>query len=313
MTLQQIYNLAIRMGIAADPRPKARIKKILDREKKAYKKLKGIKRNIFDQERLTNPYADTRVLCGSLNKKVKKILVGIDIGPAELLLAQSLGDIDLVISHHPRGIALAGLDGVMELQADLLASYGIPINVAESLIEKRMSEVSRGIAPANHNRAVDTAKILDIPLICIHTPCDNQVYQKVNKKIVQNKSKIDTVGDIVEILYSFPEYKEAARLGAGPMIFAGKKERRCGKISLTEVTGGTEGNKEIFKFMAQAGIGTVVGMHMSEPNRKEAEKYHINVIIAGHMASDSVGVNVFLDELVKKGIKAVPCSGLIRK
>ncbi|PJB18902.1 NGG1p interacting factor NIF3, partial [Candidatus Falkowbacteria bacterium CG_4_9_14_3_um_filter_36_9] len=49
-----------------------------------------------------------------------------------------------------------------------------------------------------------------------------------------------------------------------------------------------------------------------EEHRKEAEKNHINVVIAGHMASDSLGMNLFLDELEKKGITVVPCSGLIR-
>jgi hydrogenase maturation factor len=64
--------------------------------------------------------------------------------------------------------------------------------------------------------------------------------------------------------------------------------------------------------MSQAGIGTIIGMHMNEEYRKEAEKYHINVVIAGHMASDSLGMNLFLDELEKKGIEIVPVSGLIR-
>ncbi len=312
MTIEQIYKLAIKLGIKADPRPKEQIKKILDREKKKYKALRKVLREIFDLERLANPYADTRILFGDPNKSVKRVLTGIDIGSGEVMLADKLGDIDLIISHHPIGLALAGLDGVMELQADVLASYGIPINIAECLIEKRMSEVARGLAPVNHARALDTARILEIPLICTHTPCDNLVYQAVNKKIVQAKN-INTVGDVIDLLYTFPEYKEAARCGAGPMVFAGKKERRVGKICLSEITGGTEGNKEIFKYMAQAGIGTVIGMHMSEPNRKEAEKHHLNVIIAGHIASDSVGMNVFLNELVKKGVEVITCSGLIRK
>jgi hypothetical protein len=53
-------------------------------------------------------------------------------------------------------------------------------------------------------------------------------------------------------------------------------------------------------------------MHMSEEHRREAEKNHINVVIAGHMASDSLGMNLFLDELVKQGITVIPTSGLIR-
>jgi len=30
------------------------------------------------------------------------------------------------------------------------------------------------------------------------------------------------------------------------------------------------------------------------------------------MAADSIGANLYLDELEKKGIEVVPCSGLIR-
>ena len=68
----------------------------------------------------------------------------------------------------------------------------------------------------------------------------------------------------------------------------------------------------MYEKISQAGIGTIMGMHMGEEHRKEAEKNHINVVIAGHMASDSLGMNLFLDELEKKGITVVPCSGLIR-
>ena len=64
--------------------------------------------------------------------------------------------------------------------------------------------------------------------------------------------------------------------------------------------------------MAQAGIGTTIGMHMSREHWKEAKAALINVVIAGHISSDSLGVNIFLDELEKEGIEIVPCSGLIR-
>ena len=44
----------------------------------------------------------------------------------------------------------------------------------------------------------------------------------------------------------------------------------------------------------------------------DLNKLHINVIDAGHMAADSIGANLYLDELEKKGIVVIPCSGLIR-
>ena len=83
--------------------------------------------------------------------------------------------------------------------------------------------------------------------------------------------------------------------------------------------GGSEGSPKLYEKMAQAGIGTVVGMHVSEEHKKEADTAHINVVIAGHISSDSLGMNLFLDELEKQarlpdgqGIEIIPFSGLTR-
>jgi putative NIF3 family GTP cyclohydrolase 1 type 2 len=310
MTIQQIYNLAIKMGIEADLRGKAKVRKYLARQKEKYQKLAPEKKREFDKERLTNPYSDTRILVET-KKPVKKILVGIDIGVGELLLAKELGGIDLIISHHPHGQALANLDDVMHLQADVLAQYGVPINIAEGLLKMRISEVSRSISPVNHNRVVDAAKLLGIGFMCVHTPTDNLVANFLDKKIKKNKPEY--VGEVLKLLKEIPEYQEAIKIGAGPRLFAGHEDNRCGQIALTEITGGTEGSSKIYEKMAQAGIGTVIGMHMSEEHKKEAEAAHINAVIAGHMSSDSIGLNLFLNQLEKQGIKIIPCAGLIRK
>ena len=130
-------------------------------------------------------------------------------------------------------------------------------------------------------------------------------------KIIK-RAKPETVGEIIDILKKIPEYSKAITRKAGPEIFVGNKNNSAGKIVLTEITGGTEGAVGIYEKMSQAGIGTIIGMHMDEERKKEAVKYFINVVIAGHISSDSLGVNQFLDELEKKGIKITPCSGLIR-
>ena len=64
--------------------------------------------------------------------------------------------------------------------------------------------------------------------------------------------------------------------------------------------------------MAKAGAGTLVEMHVPEDAVLELRKLHINIIDCGHMAADSIGANLFLDEIEKRGVKVVPCSGLIR-
>lgn len=309
MKISEIYALAIELGVANDLRGKDRVTAHLDRIKQKYDKLSDKEKESFDQELLVNPYSDTRILHDH-DREVKKILVGIDMEGPELLLAQQMGDIDLVLAHHPEGRGLSDLSGCMELQAEVIASYGVPINIAQGLMEPRISEVARGINPINHFRSVDLAKHIDMGYMCVHTPCDNMVATFLKNKIEEHD--LTYVSEIFDVLEEIPEYQEAKKQGLGPLLFAGKKENFCGKIAITEVTGGTEGTPEIYERLASAGIGTIIGMHMSEKHTKAANKAHINALIAGHMSSDSIGVNLFLDELEKRGIEIVPISGLIR-
>ena len=65
------------------------------------------------------------------------------------------------------------------------------------------------------------------------------------------------------------------------------------------MTGGTEGPKKIFPRLSQAGVGTIVAMHLSEDHYKHARDEHINVVIAGHIASDSLGLNLLFDAVEK--------------
>ena len=54
-------------------------------------------------------------------------------------------------------------------------------------------------------------------------------------------------------------------------------------------------------------------MHLSEEHFKKAKEERMNVIIAGHIASDNVGLNILLDSLEKKGkLKILTCSGFRR-
>ena len=297
--------------MAADPRGRRGIQKWLARQRQKYNKLSREERSLYDRERLTNPYADTRILFGDPNTRVNTILAGIDINSGDIALSKTLNlKLDLIINHHPQGKALATLDEVMDLQADLMAAQGVPINVAEGVMKARIEQVSRSVAPANHNQTVDAAKLAKIPMICTHTVCDNNVYNFLTKWL--ERKNFETVSELVEALKKIPEYKIASQNNAGPRIFAGAPENRPGKIVALEITGGTEGSKEVYEKLSQAGVGTIIGMHMKDENRDEALKHHLNVVVAGHISSDSIGMNLFLDKLAQKRIKIIPVSGLIR-
>ncbi len=315
MKLKALYHKAVEIGIENDLRGKKEIKRILQEEREKYKKIQKEKAEYYDQDRLFNPFSDTRVLNGSLDLEVKKVIVGIDMEIGEVLLTYLLNKdqdkkIDLVIAHHPEGYALARLYDVMKLQADLLANYGITISVAEQLLEKRISEIERRLMPINHNRAVDAAKVLGIPMMCIHTPADNCVTNYL-KKLFETK-KPRKLRDLMKILNNIPEYKKLSKLQVPPKIVSGSEDNKCGKI-FVDMTGGTEGSKEIFEKYAVSGISTLVCMHLSEDHLEKAKKANLNVVIAGHIASDSLGLNLLFDQIEKEEkLEFVSVSGFER-
>jgi putative NIF3 family GTP cyclohydrolase 1 type 2 len=133
-------------------------------------------------------------------------------------------------------------------------------------------------------------------MMCVHTPADNCVNAHLRARF--EKEKPARLKDLVELLMKIPEYRKAARRKAGPKIVSGADNARCGKI-LLEMTGGTEGPKNIYEQQALSGVSTVVGMHLSEEALENAKKAHLNVVIAGHISSDTLGLNLLFDELEK--------------
>lgn len=285
MKLGRLYNQLVKFGIDRDPRKKVP----------------------------KEPFSDTAILFGSPATQVKKVLVGIDIEVGDLLLADRIRQrrgLDLVMSHHPEGHAYAALYKVMQLQVDMLARLGVSSKVAQELMDERKREVERRILPQNHMRAVDAARLLELPFMCVHTPADNHAYSFI--KGLLNRNKPRTVQDTVDILMELPEYKEAQRYAVGPRIILGSPRRPAGKISV-EMTGGTEGPKEIFDKMYKAGVRTLVCMHLSEEHFKKVKDANLNVVIAGHISSDTLGLNLILDRIEKEEkLQVTDCSGFRR-
>lgn len=313
-TLQQSYDMALDLAIKRGPRPVKEIQDQLKKLKQEYEKMDEKKKEYFDMESLKNPFLDSRILNGDPKTPLKRVLVGIDIGVGEILLANELSKngkkIDAVIAHHPEGRALIDLTRVMDIQQDISVEEGVPINVAEKLMRTRVGDLNRALHAVNHFQVPNAAKLLDIPFACYHTFADNVVYWFIKNYITKRKPK--TVGDVIEQLMELPEYQMAKKMGNGPMVFVGDEKSSCGKISFSGFTGGTSGSKEIYAKMAAAGVGTILSMHIPEEHRKLAEKHHINVLICGHMASDSMGVNLLMDEFEKKGVEILECGGFLR-
>jgi len=313
MKLQEIYRTCVEAGMEADPRSEAELKRVMAVSARAYGKLDEEDRPYFDTERLTNPYADTRIAAGDPDLEVRGLITGVDMETAEVLVADRLREkgapIDLIFAHHPEGPGFARLDEVMHMQADLWAAQGVGIGAADSLISKRASEIRRHFMPYNHYRAVQSAELMGFAVMSCHTPADNSVQRFVQKFI--DEAGFETLEDIVRGLRTIPEYDHAARKGYGPELILGDGSHRPGRIVL-DMTGGTEGPTDALDRLSAAGVGTLVGMHYGEEHRKRAEELHLNLIVAGHISSDTLGMNLILDRIESHGVEVHCTSGIVR-
>lgn len=313
MKLIDVYRMCIQIGIEADPRGEDGVRRVLDTAKVAYERLDEEDRPYHDPENLTNPYADTRLVCGDPDLEVRGLIAGIDMETAEVLLADRLRErgepIDLVLTHHPEGPGFARLDEVMGMQADLWHAQGVGLGVADTLIAERASEIRRRIMPSNHYRAVQAAETLGFAMVSCHTPADNCVTRFVQDAV--DEARVSTLEDVVRSLRAIPEYDHAARKGYGPQLVLGDGSRRPGRV-LVDMTGGTEGPPEALERLRDSGVDTLVGMHFSEDYRKRAEKLRLNLVVAGHVSSDTLGMNLVLDRIESAGVQVRCVSGMVR-
>jgi hypothetical protein len=316
MKLKQLYKRTIEIGMQADVRDKKQLEKMLKKQADRFKKLEGREKDLFDEERTWNPFHDSRILNGTGEEDIQRIMVGIDIETPEILLADRLREkgekIDCVMVHHPEGRALGDLDKVMGLQVDLFASYGVPVNQTETLLRPRQERIWRAIHADNLFRVERAAELLDIPLFGCHTVTDNLVWRFMKKEL--ETKQFDDLGEILNVIMDMPEHKYYAKKGNPAIIVNGSERSRPGKVVVTEFTGGTNGPEEFLEAQARAGVGTIISMHATEKTLEEARKHHVNMVQCSHMASDAHGINLLFDILQKedKKLDVLPVSGFVR-
>lgn len=241
---------------------------------------------------------------------VRKMLVGVDLEGAEIILAQQMG-CDAVVSHHPHGGApVVEFHKVMLRQIDKMVSFGVPINKAQKVLKKRMLQVDMGHHVSNFDRVPSLAKLAGIGYMNIHMPADI-----VTESFVQNHldgwlqgNDRATLGDVLKALNAIPEYEASL---VKPVIRVGSESDYAGRIAVL-MAGGTGGGADVYKAYFEAGVGTIVCMHVAEDVKKAVEEQNVgNVIVAGHMPSDSIGINRMIGAWREAGVEVVPCCGVI--
>jgi len=128
----------------------------------------------------------------------------------------------------------------------------------------------------------------------------------LNDKLGDNpKAKIK---DILDALNELDFYDKSL---SKPVVRCGADTDYAGKIAVL-FAGGTNGGADVYKAYFEAGVGTIVAMHAPEDVIKEVRQQNIgNIVVAGHMPSDSIGLNEIIKAWEEKGMEVTKMSGII--
>src|SRR5206468_2310420 len=137
--------------------------------------------------------------------------------------------VDAVIAHHASGIGRSSSLSwdTMPFLVDLMVSEGVARADAEASIFPYIEGKLRDLEDF-HRIGPDTAKLLDLPLGCIHTPADYYITVGVPPTI--EAANVQTGGDVVRALHTTPEIRSAAALGAGVRVMTGDQSRPAGRV-----------------------------------------------------------------------------------
>ena len=253
------------------------------------------------------PY-DTDVIVEG--KDIKKVLIGIDMETPELLLARDLG-YDCVVSHHPKADScVVDFAKVMDVQIDRMVKAGVPINKAQKALKKKQSSIDLGRHASNYDRVSSAARLINMPYLNIHIPADfitEEIVQTRLDKTFKDKPKTK-LKDIIEELNSWEYYQGKV---AQPIIRVGSSDDYAGKIEVL-MAGGTNGGVDVYKSYFEAGVGTIIAMHVPEDVKKAVAEQNIgSIIIAPHMPSDSIGLLEIVKVWREQGVEVTCMSGIV--
>lgn len=231
---------------------------------------------------------------------VTRVLAGIDMGTAEVFAAHQMG-YDCVARHHNLESTMAAMGAmIFHDHRESMIVQGVPMNIAESIAQIHKKEADRNFHASNFEAASQMAKLLGIGFVGLHTPADllGERLVQARMDVLMKENPRCTVGDVLEVLMTIREYRETRQ---GPEVWVGEKENLTGRI-FVRMAGGVGPKAEEYTALIEAGIGTFVVMHLDKATEEKlSENRRCNIIVAGHMASDSIGFNKILDAWEKEG------------
>jgi hypothetical protein len=231
--------------------------------------------------------------------RIERVIFGLDIGTAELLMAHQMG-YDAVIAHHPVGVPHRAWR-VFERHVGLMVGVGVPEEAARAAVAPKTEALRVGGMSRNYEQVPLAARRLGMPFLNIHCPLD-ELGRRVMQSTVDGVLAADpaaTLGDIAGALAALPA---AQRAETRVDVALGDPAAPAGKV-LVSHGALTNGGVSVARACFEHGIDTVVYIHIAPGDLAQLEKEGGQLIVVGHLVGDAFGIAPYIAALRERGLQ----------
>lgn len=233
-------------------------------------------------------------------ENIRRVLFGLDIGTAELLMAHQLG-YDAVIAHHPVGVWHRAWR-VFERHVDLLMKAGVPEGAARAAVAPKLESLRVEGQARNDEQVPMAARRLGIPFLNIHCPLD-EMGRRVMQTTVDQALAADPQAALGRVAAALASLPAARRATTEVLVALGDAAAGAGRVMVAHGAL-TNGGFHVARAYFEAGVDTVVYIHVlpGDLERLRADGGG-QLIVTGHVVGDAVGIEPYIEALRAQGLQ----------
>lgn len=242
--------------------------------------------------------------------RISHILLGIEVGTAELFMARQLG-YHCVVAHRPAGYPGA-VATVYHRHVTQMEEAGVPSAVAEAAAAEGIEQLEAAALLENYDHVPSVARLLEMPFLSILSPLEHLGRRILNSRVdeAQAANFALTVAQLRDAFLSLPEYA-AARVP--PRLALGDWAAPAGRVVISHGAC-CPPTAAIARAYLTHGVDTLVvsGLPREEIRALAAEGGHSGTILTlGSSATASLGLNPYIARLRADGLEVAAFAGVI--
>jgi hypothetical protein len=240
--------------------------------------------------------------------RISHVLMGLEIGAAELFIARQLG-YHAAVSYIPAGHTGPFWE-VYRRHADQMIAAGVPEDEAEAVVGAGIADLRLRWQAEITDRVASVARLLEMPFLTVHSPIDEQsrelMRQEVDTALASHPDA--TVGTIRDALAAMDAFAAA---DTDILLALGAWDAPAGRVVLSHGAYAS-GGYEVARAYFAHGVGTLCCADIApeDVRRLAADALGGNLLVLGRAAVANVGMAPYLARLRHEGLEVTPWAGV---